>query len=344
MTSTPGVDQDLVDMMNTVLADHRAAAQPTGPSGTGFDEDLWRHLDELGLVRLTGTEARGGSGTGWPEAVALITAAARHGVRLPLAEHDLLAGWLAETLDMPDHDSGVRTVCVVDADGIARGVPWASSAGRIIVVRPVGDGWRAADVPSASVTVTPGVNLVGEPRDTVAVAPGLRLDVGVPEPLVDQLRLKAAMVRAVQVCAALDQALELAVQHVTTRVQFGRRLGSFQAVQGMVADCAGECALGRAATEAALVAAQNSEWGATDLAFRVAVARSCVGHAASLVVRHTHQVHGAIGTTREHPLHDFTRAALAWRSEFGSVRFWDDEVTRLSSGLGPGGLWDLIAG
>ena len=59
----------------------------------------------------------------------------------------------------------------------------------------------------------------------------------------------------------------------------------------------------------------------------MAVARSCAGHAASVVVRNAHQVHGAIGTTREHRLHEFTRAALAWRSEFGSVQYWDDQVT-----------------
>ena len=61
-----------------------------------------------------------------------------------------------------------------------------------------------------------------------------------------------------------------------------------------------------------------------------------------MVVRNAHQVHGAIGTTREHRLHEFTRAALAWRSEYGSVRHWDRMLTDMAVQSGTGGLWSLI--
>ena len=98
----------------------------------------------------------------------------------------------------------------------------------------------------------------------------------------------------------------------------------------------------RAATEAALTAAVASQWTVSNLDFLVAVARSCAGHAASIVVRNAHQVHGAIGTTREHRLHEFTRPALAWRSEFGSVQYWDDQVTSAALEAGAIGLWSLI--
>ena len=80
------------------------------------------------------------------------------------------------------------------------------------------------------------------------------------------------------------------------------------------------------------------------MAFLVAAARSCAGHAASVVVRNAHQVHGAIGTTREHRLHEFTRAALAWRSEFGSVRYWDEWLTDAALSVRITGLWSLITG
>src|SRR5699024_11319540 len=62
----------------------------------------------------------------------------------------------------------------------------------------------------------------------------------------------------------------------------------------------------------------------SDSVFRVAVAKSVVGRAASVVVRNTHQALGAIGTTEEHSLHRFTNAALTWRSEFGSIRSWEE--------------------
>ena len=135
--------------------------------------------------------------------------------------------------------------------------------------------------------------------------------------------LKSALVRAIQVCAALDGALALSIEHAASRVQFGRPLAKFQAVQHLISGIAAEAALARSATEAALSVAVDSDWSSPGLEFLVAAARSCAGHATSVVVRDAHQVLGAIGTTSEHPLHVFTRAALAWRSEFGSVRYWD---------------------
>ncbi|WP_269090185.1 acyl-CoA dehydrogenase family protein, partial [Mycobacterium paraintracellulare] len=146
----------------------------------------------------------------------------------------------------------------------------------------------------------------------------------------------AALVRSIQVSAALDRILQLCVDHAAARVQFGRPLAKFQAVQNLISDIAAEAALARAATEAALhagvigqwSAARASaasaaiseirfctawnlargrpnwtraateaalhagvigQWSAPHLEFLVAVARSCVGHATSVVVRNAHQ-------------------------------------------------------
>ncbi|MGE2835026.1 acyl-CoA dehydrogenase family protein [Mycobacterium sp. SMC-4] len=326
-----GVDPALVDMMEAVFAQH----------GRNTDlQQLWDRLGELGLVRLTGPESSGGSGAGWAEAAALLTAAVRHGARVPLAEHDLLACWLLDAAGVSGDDAR-RTVCVVDADGVAPAVPWASAAQRIVIVASDGAGYVVADRDVDEVSITPGANMIGEPRDTVAVH---RTEGATPLPagLVEQLRLRSALVRGIQVCAALDCALESAVEHATSREQFGRPLAKFQAVQHLIADMAAEAALARSATEAALLAAVDDDWSTPQLSFLVAVARSCAGHAASVVVRNAHQVHGAIGTTKEHRLHEFTRAALAWRSEFGTVSEFDEQLTRAAAAAGPGGLWPTI--
>ncbi|GLB82250.1 acyl-CoA dehydrogenase [Mycobacterium kiyosense] len=325
------VDPDLVDMMGAVFAEY------------AHDPKLWQRLDELGLVRLTGAEEHGGSGAGWFEAAELLSAAARHGARIPLAEHDLLACWLLESSGLAV-DGAVRTVCMLDKQGRARDVPWADTADRVVVVWRGDGGFQVADVAAEELTITPGANLIGEPRDEVAASLTGRQGVQVGLPLVTQLRLKSGLVRAIQVCAALDQILQLSIEHVSSRIQFGRPLSKFQAVQNLVSDIAAEAALARAATEAALAVGVTSDWAAENLEFLVAVARSCAGHAASVVVRNAHQVHGAIGTTREHRLHEFTRAALAWRSEFGSVRYWDDQVTDSAMYASAGGLWGLITG
>lgn len=342
----PTVDPALTDMMDAVFAEYRTT-QPPGAALAGKpaqrDTELWRRLDDLGLVRLTGAEQSGGSGAGWYEAAELLGAAVRHGVRIPLAEHDLLACWLLDVAGIPG-DRAMRTVCLLDDQGVAAAVPWAASADRVVLVWRADDQYHAADVDAGRLDITSGANMIGEPRDGVAIDPATLHGTPLAEPLVAQLRVKSALVRSIQVCAALDRILGLSIEHVTSRVQFGRPLSRFQAVQHQISDIAAEAALARAATDAALIAAVSSQWSSPNLDFLVAVARSCTGHATLVVVRNGHQVHGAMGTTREHPLHEFTRAALAWRSEFGSVRYWDDQVTRAALAAGADGLWSLITG
>ena len=76
--------------------------------------------------------------------------------------------------------------------------------------------------------------------------------------------------------------------------------------------------------------------------FAVGVAKSCVGHGSSVVVRGAHQVLGAIGTTLEHELHTLTKPILARRQEWGSVREWDATLTASAISAGRDRLWSLV--
>ena len=336
--SAPTVDPDLVEMMSAVFAAHRQAHEP----GEGLTE-LWDQLSELGLVRITGSEKSGGSGAGWAEAAELLRSAAWHGVYAPLGEHDLLACWLLETAGMPV-DGSRRTACLLDEHGRARGVPWASTSQRVVVIWHDGQTYRVGDIDTAALSVTAGSNGAGEPRDEISVDTAELNGTPVPDAVIGQWQLRAALMRAIQLCGVLDRIVELSVSHSTERIQFGRPLAKFQAVQNLVADIAAEAALARAATDGALAEALRTDWSSENLDFLVAVARSCTGHAASVVVRNGHQVHGAIGTTREHRLHEFTKPALSWRSEYGSVQHWDDMLTGYATAAGAQGLWPLITG
>ncbi|AWK72885.1 acyl-CoA dehydrogenase [Rhodococcus oxybenzonivorans] len=339
MTITTGqVDQDLVTLMNDVFGDY-AEHHPTS-TDTTLDREFWRRLDDLGLIRLTGPEESGGSGADWHTAAELLSAAVRHAVRVPLAEHDLLACAVLDDAGLPVDDAA-RTVTVLDEHGTATRVPWASTSDKVVTVFESGGKWLVADVPVGDLDVTPGANPLGEPRDDIAVDVNTLAATEAPDGLIERLRLKSALVRAIQVCAALDKTLELTVQHASVRTQFGRSLSRFQAVQHLIADMAAEAALARTSTEAALTAAVATDWAGANVPFLVATARSCTGHGASVVVRNAHQVHGAIGTTREHQLHHFTRPALTWRAEFGSVQHWDDQVAQAALSARDD-LWGLI--
>jgi len=339
-TADTTVDPDLVATIRDLLSANGPTARDP-ETGVRLDRSLWDRLEALGLARLTGAEDEGGSGAGWHESAALLTELAAQAVAAPVGEHDLLAGWLLRTAGLPV-DASLRTVAVLDADGTARAVPWLRETDRVVCLSPASDGWTVSDVPAGPVAGAAGTNLAGEPRDALAVDVGeLAGGATVPAAVADELRLRAALVRAIQTAGALERCLALVVEHTTTRVQFGRPIARFQAVQHLVADVAAETSLARAAVDAAVSVAASGA-GPADLAFPVAVARSCTGHAGSVVVRHCHQLHGAIGTTLEHELHRYTLPVLAWRSEYGSTDHWDRQVATLAADAGADSLWSLI--
>ncbi|HVW45198.1 MAG TPA: acyl-CoA dehydrogenase family protein, partial [Amycolatopsis sp.] len=177
----------------------------------------------------------------------------------------------------------------------------------------------------------------GQPRDEVRVDVTALSGVPVTEPVRREYLLRGALARTVQSTGALERAVELSVSYASQRSQFGRPIAKFQAVQQLIADAACESALARAATDAA-VATLVRRTGSLEQS--VAIARSVTGHATSVVVRNAHQVHGAIGTTLEHPLHEVTMPALAWRSEYGSPAHWDRRLTELLTGS-TGSAWQL---
>jgi acyl-CoA dehydrogenase len=343
------VDPELRDVLREVLAGdlHDRLDQNTG--GVAFDAELWERLSRLGFTALTAPQQQGGSGAGWLEAAALLSesaAAARH---LPFAESDLLAHWLLRTAGSPADDPATPlTLAIVEPDGTARAVPWLDQVPAVLLFRRPNGTCAVAETPSPpnpdhsrnqvpDCGSNPGARS-GLPRGElrgVEEPPGV-VEVGAG--VLDELVLRGALARAVQVVGALDAVVRLCVEHSRTRVQFGRPIAKFQAVQHLVADAAAEAALARAAVDAAVLDA--AETGALS-AVKVAAARSCAGHAVSVVVRNAHQVHGAIGTTQEHPLQLFTLPALDWRGEFGTTRDWDrflGEATRTSS------LWDVVLG
>jgi acyl-CoA dehydrogenase len=339
MSQMETVDQDLVDMIETVLATHRAGLSERDPGR--FDAELWATLDGVGLTRLTGAEASGGSGATWREAAVLLGSAAAHAAAVPLGEHDLLAGWLLEQAGMEPAE-GSSTAALLDSAGEAHGVAWGDQVEWLVLSWERGGQWLVAKVPSSTVTVAPGTNLAGQPRPSVAVDVSSLAGIPVGPSTPTEFLLRGALARCLQVCGAMERIVELCERHATHRVQFGRPLTRFQAVQHLIADVAAESALARAATAAAVAEAAASDFTSPTLPFSVAAARSCAGHAAGTVVRNAHQVHGAIGTTLEHELQEFTKPVLAWRGEFGSMRYWDEFLTDLAIDAGRN-VWSLVA-
>jgi len=339
-----------------ILRDYAAGRAPTfgadAAPDDGWAPDLWQTLDEAGLPLVGVPEAQGGAGGGWPEIAAVVRSAGRFPAPVPLVETAALAGWLLAEAGLPI-PTGPLTVAptrrsdrlevVADHDGwrlrgTAARVPWASQAGAIVALAEHGGERVVASISPVACRIEPGTNLAGEPRDRVTFADvRLGTDAVARVPVdADDLLARGALVRAIQIVGALDRVLELTVGYVQARVQFGRPLGRFQAVQHELARLAGESIAAAAAVEGAVAAAAAR----VDCAAEVAAAKVRAGEAASAGARIAHQLHGAIGFTHEHQLHRLTTRLWSWRDEFGAERDWAIQLGRFAAGAGSAGYWD----
>lgn len=316
-----------------------------------FAGALWAALTETGLTYALAPEQFGGSGLNWHQAGVLLQALGYHAAPVPLAE-TLLASWLAGQADMALPD-GIVTVLDASApnaklsltksgtrwrlNGEAGAVPWASTAQAVLVGLPDDRGLILASVKTDSAKVTRGVNLAGEPRDRVS------FEAAVPEAVVhtdfepDTMTLYGALVRAGAMAGALSRALEMSTRYVGERVQFGRPLGKFQAIQQQLAELACEAAAVRRATDVAFDAADGD-----DPVVAIASAKVRAGDATTKGAGIAHAVHGAIGFTTEYALNRFTRRLWAWRGEFGPERDWAIRLGRLVLTGGGDALWPRL--
>jgi hypothetical protein len=114
-----------------------------------------------------------------------------------------------------------------------------------------------------------------------------------------------------QILGAVGRMIELAVDHARNRVQFGRPIGSFQAVRNRLADA-------HVAREGA-AAALSAAWDADDAFLAGLLAKSLAGRAARIAATQCQQVLAGIGFTAEHPFHRFLARALVLDSVLGSA-------------------------
>ncbi|MEX0927593.1 MAG: acyl-CoA dehydrogenase family protein [Dehalococcoidia bacterium] len=133
--------------------------------------------------------------------------------------------------------------------------------------------------------------------------------------LIGTILQRAAAGRAVQMAGAAQRVLDMTVEYVSNRRQFGRAVGSFQAVQH---HCAEMAIAARSTRHMAYSAAWRISEG-MPAAREVAQAKIAANDALLKVCRLSHQCHGAIGFTWEHDLHLYTRSALEWRADYGNT-------------------------
>ena len=308
----------------------------------GHAPDLWRAMAEAGWFGVMVAEADGGMGLGLPEAAAIAAELAAGLFPEPFVACAILPSLLLTGHDLlPDIVAGGVMAAVAwqeDPNGLdpracATTVQRETDAVLTGTKRFVA-GAAAADGFIVSAAEPGGVSLWWVPRDTAGVnvsldglADGtftgtLRLD-GTRVPLANRLGDAADLARALDVATILASAellavartaFEMTLEHLRTRKQFDRTIGSFQALQHRAVDCGAQLALAAGVLADAVVSEHQADRSA--LASRV---KARCGEAAWLIAREGIQMHGAMGFTDELDLSLFVKRIMVLSAWLGSA-------------------------
>ncbi|MCV7177810.1 acyl-CoA dehydrogenase [Mycolicibacterium sphagni] len=346
----PGEHGALTTLVKDVCAHHTRAQGERPRRPAEFDAVLWRSLVDAGLTRLTSSAD---VGAGPIEAAVVLHGVARHNGAVPLAETDVIGGWLATIADLPVSEDAALTVGIAGPgqyqrkagriEGTATGVPWGGTAAVIVAVRH-DDELLVTVLDSA--TTTPEYNLAGEPRPSVSFDVPESAFSTVDGSVADELIRRGAWARCVQIIGALDAASELTVAHTRHRRQFGRSLSAFQAVQHSLAHLAGELERARAAAVLGVAAAGDHGFHSSQADYAVSVAKVTLGQVVDSIATTAHQLHGAVGVTLEHDLWMSTMRARSWLSEYGSTSHYARRLgmATMRSCAEGADLWDSVTG
>ncbi len=333
---------DTIERLFPDLAAHERGHGARPDFGAG-----WERVRELALCDLLLPEGAGGFGGSWQDARILMHAAGEHALALPVAETMLARQLLQDTgIAVPEAPITLAGCSAVQAQGSGlrvelRNVPWGSGEACVLTAfAHEGAEYLALYDSSAARHCRRRDGVGAEARADLELDGSALVASCRRENACDTLLMRGALLRATQAGGALAGALALTTAHANDRVQFGRALAKFQVIQHQLALLAEETAAVSCAAGAACLSLDTA--GDTELA--IACAKLRANRAVHQATSIAHQLHGAIGFTREHALHHFTQRLWAWRSEFGNDRYWAGRLGREVARAGAGALWPRITG
>jgi alkylation response protein AidB-like acyl-CoA dehydrogenase len=280
----------------------------------GVDRAGWRELAETGVFSLVVPEASGGVGLGYADAVLVFEELGRALVPGPLVGTFLAAGLdgdlgsgaasgqtLVQIVERPraepvtyvEHLAALDTVLVLDATGV-----WAIDAKALLAdaeavhrsLDPLSPVWRVATLPQGT--------SVGDAA------------------MANELRVRGAVLTSAIQLGLAEGACDLAVAYAKERQQFGKPIGSFQAIKHICADMVSRVEVARAAVYQAGVCVDDPT--ILDPSYAASVARIVANSASSENGKDCVQVHGGMGYTWEVDAHLFVKRAWVLATQFGS--------------------------
>lgn len=236
--------------------------------------------------------------------------------------------------------TGINLAAAQQGDGFVLNgtkllVPYANVADYILVVArtrgentPDGISLFLLDAKTAGLTITPLENIAGYALSELTFS-----DVRAPadslvgplhggwEPLSTVLT-RAGVLQCGQIVGAGFRVLDMTADYARDRVQFGRPIGTFQAVQYLVTDIAIDTELTRMLTVQALWRIDQGLPYEKEASVAKAYASKAVAH----LTRQSHEVHAGVAFMIEHDLHFFTRRAVNWEMSFGDNAYHHEQI------------------
>ncbi|MEM9255522.1 MAG: acyl-CoA dehydrogenase family protein [Pseudomonadota bacterium] len=313
----------------------------TWETENGRDEALWGQLAELGLTGITVPEAHGGLGMNEVDFVLLAQECGYVALPEPLVHCALVA---------------VPTLCNLGGDLAAEWLP-RIAAGEAKVVVGVAQNPMVEDAHVADLLLLQKGDAVYaaspdqiELRHNESVDPSRRLfavEIGdqctavasgqEAASLMTGALNRGALGAAAQALGLAQRMVDMSVQYTSERTQFGKPIGSFQAVKHHMADVAVRLEYAKAPVHRAAYAVADQQV-LQDQAVSQAKLLAC--EAANLAAKHCIQVHGAMGYTWEVDLHIFMKKAWALANTWGDAGFHKQRVAehifRPGAALGAG--------
>ena len=327
----------------------------------GFDEPLWRRMAELGWPGLLIPSELGGSDGSLLDVILLVEEMGRVGLPGPFVASAVVATSLVLAAGspaqkkrlLPELAAGARIASLALVEETGSFDPEAVAlecalpgrlSGRKLFVKDA----HVADDLMVAVRIGGALSLLAIPADRAGIT-RLPLDpisgeklfevtfdrvelrpddlfgaVGDGVALLTSALLAGSLARTAEMVGAAQRVLELAVEHAKTRVQGGRPIGGYQAIQHACADLVRDVDATRGLLYAAAWKAAEGRPADAD----AALAKAYAGEACLAVARRGHQIFGAISYCEEHPLHLLHKRIQAASVDFGDAPLHLETVAR----------------
>ncbi len=329
----------------------------------GYTQDFWREIALLGWLGLLIPENHDGAQMNMTDMAVLLTEWGAAIAPGPIVESSVMSAKAIESFGSQELQA--RWLPLI-ADGSAIAIPAIASGQIETIASEISDGWVLSGsarfvsyANSADLLLVPARNdslgtaifaidiqdvrgtLSQHPVKMASGAPTFHVDLnevelssaailgdaGTAESVLSEIMLYGAAARAVQMAGAGRTVLERTLEYVKERKQFGRAIGTFQAIQHYMAEMSIKVKSVKHLADRAAWALDNVD-DPVERSKLVSQAKWAANKLIPEVCWTAHQSHGAIGFTWEHDLHLYTRRILTWRTECGDTAQHIDALAR----------------